>query len=92
MSTGMYQERVKFSRPLYHERDLLLAERFYPGEFGWVVVLGVASLLVYSLAIWGLLSETSSTLSMNMGTYAYGTSDYSYNLNDTTTTTPGSAY
>ena len=57
MTTGMYSDRTVLVRPLYDERELLMAERFYPGEFGWVIVLAIAGLLVYSLAIWGLVND-----------------------------------
>jgi hypothetical protein len=78
MTSSIYNDdRASMVRPLYRERDLLMSERFYPGEFGWVVILAVASLLVYSLAIWGLLNDDPNPLTMNMSNFTYDTS-YAY--------------
>jgi hypothetical protein len=80
MTSGIYDtDRTTIVRPVYQERALLMAERFYPGEFGWVIVLSVASLLLYSLAIWGLTSDTHLLADKNL---AYNT-DYSYSMYDT---------
>lgn len=44
-------------RAVISEKDYLLNDRFYPGEFGMVILLGVASLLAWSLAIYGITTE-----------------------------------
>lgn len=49
------KNRPTYDRLYYNEKDYLLGDRFYPGEFGMVILLAVASLLVWSLAIWGIL-------------------------------------
>ncbi len=59
MTTGTYgrgEGVIGYRRPLYSEREMLMEDRFFPGEFGWVIVLGIASLLVFSLAMWGLVT------------------------------------
>ena len=59
MTTGTYRsERGLYDRP-YSEKEQFLKNRFYPGELGMVILLMVASLLMWSVAIYGLTSEPS---------------------------------
>jgi hypothetical protein len=51
------KNRLAHDRLYYSEKDYLLADRFYPGELGMVILLGVASLLVWSLCIYGIVTE-----------------------------------
>lgn len=53
----MYTTKEQVRRTYYNERDYILADRFYPGELGLVIMLGIASLLVWSLCIWGITSD-----------------------------------
>jgi hypothetical protein len=41
----------------YNEKDYLVKERFYPGEFGAVILLGIASLLLWAVAVYGITNE-----------------------------------
>ena len=51
------RDRAAYDRLYYNEKDYLMSDRFYPGELGMVILLGVASLLVWSLAIYGITTE-----------------------------------
>jgi hypothetical protein len=60
MLSKAHWEEIMYSvrdRVVYNEKDYLLSDRFYPGELGMVIILGVASLLVWSLAIYGITTE-----------------------------------
>jgi hypothetical protein len=57
--------RAAYDRLYYNEKDYLLSDRFYPGEFGMVALLGIASLLVWSLAIWGITNEPRDNSAYN---------------------------
>jgi hypothetical protein len=56
MTTGMYRPDTRYER-LYDEKEYFMNDRMYPGEFGMVVLLAIASLLVWSIAIFGITNE-----------------------------------
>jgi hypothetical protein len=53
MTMGYY--RATDLRPRYNEKDLFMSDRFYPGELGGIIILEIASLLLWAVAIWGLV-------------------------------------
>jgi hypothetical protein len=57
MTTGMYRTERERYAGTYSEKDYFFNERFYPGEFGMVALLAVASLLLWSVAIYGIMNE-----------------------------------
>jgi hypothetical protein len=72
----MYTTRDRVVDRLYYdEKDYLLTDRFYPGELGMVILLGVASLLVWSLCIYGITTEPRP----KMDNTAYSTDNTNYN-------------
>lgn len=90
MTTGMYDKNrtTTATRSRYEERRLLMSERFYPGEFGWVVVLGIASLLVFSVAIWGVTNDTKPNPVTINAFQGYGTASSSGLTTNPTGTSP----
>lgn len=73
MSTNMYnsERTTVYERPYYNEKDIVMRDRFYPGEFGMVVLLGIASLLVWSLCIYGITSEPAPDNNYHASNSAY---------------------
>lgn len=60
------KNRAAHDRLYYNEKDYLLGDRFYPGELGMVVLLAIASLLVWSLCIWGITApDTRDNVAYN---------------------------
>ncbi len=66
------KNRAAYDRLYYNEKDYLLGDRFYPGEFGMVILLAIASLLVWSLAIWGIFHSPSADYGASTTTYSGG--------------------
>lgn len=71
----MYTTRDSVRRVAYNERDYLLADRFYPGELGLVIMLAIASLLVWSLCIWGITNDSKEGMYSLNNEYGYNSSN-----------------
>ncbi|HEY9789156.1 MAG TPA: hypothetical protein V6D22_02075 [Candidatus Obscuribacterales bacterium] len=67
MTTGMRRTEYGYR---YSEKDYLVNERFYPGEFGAVILLGIASLLLWAVAIYGITNEPAPKYDANTSTNA----------------------
>jgi hypothetical protein len=66
----MYTTRDRvMDRLYYNEKDYLLSDRFYPGELGMVILLAVASLLVWSLCMYGIFSEPQPKIDNTYSSY-----------------------
>lgn len=79
------KNRVDYDRLYYNEKEYLLADRFYPGESGMVILAAIAGLLIWSLAILGIFHIPKDSYS---STTTYHTGDLQNTPIDTTTPSP----
>lgn len=66
MTSGTYRPGKTGLQERYSEREYFVNDRFYPGEFGAVIILGIAALLVWSVAIYGLTTYPAAQMPQTM--------------------------